>query len=236
MSSRFNPIPIPNDGKAAERFAAGLLGDLLAPLTSKLVYKVDSSLDKAKSDAIDRVLGNRFQIKNLSEDRQEYTYSLVNTPVIGPIKFLKSNYQDYKQNGDVIQVDMQNDYALPWSTLTTFSRSKVDTTTNLRGKQGSVVELFGFTDWKIEMRGFIMNQNQDNEDQQLFPLRELGGMQLYCDLPDAIAVSGEMFTRLQIRQIYIKDWSLQEMEGKPNVLAFRIEALSQKQVQLNILP
>lgn len=238
--SQFNIIPGPKDVKSAERFSAGLLGDILGPLTNKLVYKVDSAIDKAVSSGIDKLLGNRFQVTTIKENQD--LFAITSNPVIGSIQFLKGKYKNFATNGSVYLDEVDRDYRLPYATICTYERDKIEAITDLRGQQGSVKELFGFTDWKIQIRGFIMRDghdaeaNEDNYDQSVFPAFSAGRLRNFSNLPDSIAVAGGLFSLLRIRRIYIKSVSFQEVEGKPNVLAYNMSALSDNQIEINIKP
>ena len=134
------------------------------------------------------------------------------------------------------------DFTLPYSTICTFSRSKIETVTDLRGQQDSVIELFGFSSWKIEIRGFILRDGsdgepgEDNYNQYIFPRFSSNAMRYFGNLPDAIRVAGGSFSTFRISRIYIKDISFQEIEGKPHVLAYRIDAISSNQFDINIKP
>lgn len=238
--SEFNIIPVPQSEKAAGRYAAGLLGDLLGPLTGKILYKVDSGLDKFKSDGIDKLLGNRYRVTTITPKTD--LLAITGNPVIGSIQFLKGKYKNFATNGSVYLDEIDRDYTLPYATICTYEREKVDALTNLRGQQGSVKELFGFTDYKIQMRGFIIRDghdaeaSEDNYDQAIFPNFSAARMRNFCDMPDSIQVAGALFSLLRIRRLYIKSIGFQEVEGKPNVLAYNISALSDNQIEINIKP
>jgi hypothetical protein len=162
--------------------------------------------------------------------------SPVDNTVIGAVTFKAGEYKTFGYDGKVESVKMLRDFTLPFTNLTNYNRNKIEAITDLRGQRGSVKELFGFSDWRISFRGLILQENYQAYTDNRFPGLKAADILLWNELFDAITIEGDMPALLGISKIYLQNIEVDEVEGKPNVLVYKINALSDKQIEIDIRP
>ncbi|MEH0008010.1 MAG: DUF6046 domain-containing protein [Flavobacteriales bacterium] len=150
--------------------------------------------------------------------------SWLGTPVMFPIKFKRGAYQIYKPNGEVEKVE-RSDFYLP-PCLVQFSRAKNLTQTHVLGDTGSVKEMFGFDDWNIKIKGLCLDEPDRKAYDQLEALLD------WEEIAAGIDVSGSLFADKQIYNIVIKSIDVKQIQGKPGVIPFTIDAVSEDEAIL----
>lgn len=233
------------------KFVAKLLSELAGPLSSRVIYRTQALLNAEQQKIIDALTGNGFKVKTIQspkpfaegfkvdkiqrEPLTNFKSPVANT-VIGPLTLQKGEYKTFGYDGKVQTVTMLRDFTLPFTTLATYSRSKIAAITDLRAQRGSVKELFGFSDWRIAFRGLILADDMKGYTNNSFPLLKAQEFMLWEEITDAVAINGDMPAMLGISKVYLQSIEINEVEGKPNVLVFKIDALSDKQVEIDIRP
>jgi len=167
-------------------------------------------------------------IQTVTPDEAERLSSF-GTPVMGSFALEAGEYNSYDRQGRMIKVRME-DFIMPEATIVEFSRDMVFTQTRTLGNTGTVKEIYGLDDWKINIRGIILNDRtgsnprsaQEQED-------ELVRWRNICD---SIGVIGGIFERKNIRRMVIESFSLQPVQGKWNVRPFEITACSDEAIEL----
>ncbi len=156
--------------------------------------------------------------------------SYVGTPVLALITFEGGRYNVYEKGGGIKQ-EKYNDFELPAATLVSIRRAKRIVTTPVAAGSGSVKELFGFDDWQIDINGFCIpdpNQPQGftSADAQMAEL------QRWEKIADAIRIKGGLPIHKEIHNMVIREFSTWQLKGSPEVIPFRISAISDEPVEL----
>lgn len=143
-------------------------------------------------------------------------------PVWSPIAFLGNQYKKFDVRGNLVSVDMK-DFSLPATTLVDISRSKIMNETVQNAGEGAVVEMYGFENWSISIRGLCLadaaHPTHKTADEQKKALLE------WENLASGIYVAGDVFTEREISYIAIKSMRTPQLEGRPNVVPFEIQAI-----------
>ncbi len=171
-----------------------------------------------------------YGIEMLPDDEVE-AHSSLGTPVVGVLEFKGGEYNTYNEKGQVVKVRMNN-FRLPYSCIVEFSRAAVITVTKTLGSAGSVKEIYGLDDWKINIRGIALN----NAINPLSPKAHqiVGELAQWRKICDSIEVQGILFSNKEIYRIVIEDLQIQPIEGKYNVIPFQIQAISDEPVEMQI--
>ncbi|MFD2566076.1 DUF6046 domain-containing protein [Pseudotenacibaculum haliotis] len=182
------------------------------------VYTTDSvSSDQKKNIAF---TGVTVQPKQKAE-----RMSWLGTPILFPVLFKGGTYQEYLPNGQITEVVM-SDFYLPAATLVDFRREKNITETPVLGDDGTVKEIFGFGDWKIRIKGLCLDEPGSSA------LDQITEILTWENLIGSIQISGELFSKKDIGSIVIKSIEVPQVQGKPGVIPFTINAISDKIIEL----
>ena len=154
--------------------------------------------------------------------------SWLGTPFMFPITFKRGTYSIYQSDGTISSIGKQ-DYILPPATLTSFSRAKNITRTNVLGDSGTIKEVFGFDDWKIRIKGLCLDQPDISAYEQLTELLS------WEEIAGSIGVSGDLFTDKSINSIAIENIEVSQVQGKPSVIPFNIAAVSDQIPELTVI-
>lgn len=171
--------------------------------------------------------GVEFTGISVKPDEEANRMSWLGTPILFPIKFKKGTYKTFTVDGELEEIRL-SDFYLPPATLVDFRRAKNVTKTNVLGDTGTVKEIFGFDDWKIRIKGLCLNEPNRTAYEQLQELLQ------WEQLSDNINVSGQLFTDKEINSIVIESIEVPQVQGKPNVIPFTINAVSDQILELTI--
>lgn len=163
--------------------------------------------------------GVEFTGLTVKPDEEAQRMSWLGTPILFPIKFKKGNYSGYKPNGEIEDVEKQ-DFYLPSATLVDFRRTKNITKTNVLGDSGTVKEIFSYDDWKIRIKGLCLNEPNNPAYNQISEILS------WESIASSIEVSGKLFTDKEINSIAIESIEVVQVQGKPSVIPFTINAVS----------
>jgi hypothetical protein len=224
-----------------------LYGQVFPSLASKAVFAIEGTKDKAKSIVTDKI-GYGFKVdsqeaqhaiiaySNLPEIAlNEYNvYSYLGTPIVGQIIFKAGTY-DVVENGKVIQRNIANDYAIPATCICEFAFSKSVAESKPNGANSSVKEEWSDNDCYINIVGFIITEGNNNgRNADMFPTDHINQLMRWRKLSDSIEVESEMFRLLGIKRIAIKDMSINDIRGFPNVKSLNIKCSSDEALELII--
>lgn len=149
--------------------------------------------------------------------------SSLGTPMIVPIKFKGKGYNVFNDFGEVV-LDTYKDFYLPAATLVNFRRAKIISKTKASASKGTVKELFGFDDWKIDIRGFCLadasHTTAKTAREQKKQLNE------WDAIVDSIQVVSELFHDFEIDNIVIEEIQFHQLKGKPGVIPFSLKCSS----------
>lgn len=151
-------------------------------------------------------------------DYGETDTSWMGTKILYPLSLEGGTYQTYDDKGEVV-MKRYGDFKFPPVTLVDFSRSKVSTKTQRNGSRGTNKQVGGFTDWNIRIRGICLNEYNGKTAQEY---KE--GLLAYEDIVDSIPVIGSLFFEKRIDNIFIDSIDLRQLEGRPGVIPFEIQA------------
>ena len=105
----------------------------------------------------------------------------------------------------------QKMYKLPIESVAEYSRAKVIEKTTMQGQDGTVKEYIGLDDWQITVRGFIINNtNQD------YPLEAVEEMRRFFETKVTLGCQSEWMSSLGIFYAVCTDLRLPPMAGYSN--------------------
>jgi hypothetical protein len=143
-------------------------------------------------------------------------------PIFSPIAFIGRQYKKFDKYG-VLQTVSMPDFSMPATTLVDFSRSKILAETPQNAGEGAVVEMFGFENWAIRIRGLcIMDQAHPTHKTAQEQKEEILNWE---GLASGIYVAGDVFTEKNIEYIIIKSINISQLEGRPNVVPFEMNCI-----------
>ena len=207
-----------------ERYNVAELFDIAFGIKSIGVYKVGGINQKPTDINFD------FSGVQLIEELDYATkLSQLGTPMIMPIVFKGKNYQVFNELGDIAEKSFE-DFALPATALVNFRRAKTISKTKASAAKGSVKELFGFDDWRIDIRGFCL---ADSAHATAKTAREQK-IKLYQfdDIVDSIQVISEIFDDIDISHLVIEELQFNQLKGKPGIIPFYLKCSSDEPFEL----
>lgn len=164
-------------------------------------------------------------------DSLEYASKLsaLGTPMIVPIKFKGKGYQIFNDFGEVV-TNKYDDFDLPAATLVNFRRPKVISKTKASAAKGTVKELFGFDDWRIDIRGFCLadssHKTAKTARDQKIKLFEFDA------IVEGIQIVSELFDDFDISHLVIEEMQFNQLKGKPGVIPFYLKCSSDEPFDL----
>jgi len=151
--------------------------------------------------------------------------SCFGTPVMGSFILEAGEYKSYDREGRMIKLQM-NDFLMPVATIVDFERDMVMMQTRTLGNTGTVKEIYGLDDWKINIRGICLADDQRTAQEQEDELVR------WRNICDSIGVIGGIFERKNIRRMCIESIVFRPIQGKWGVRPFEITACSDEAIEL----
>ena len=148
----------------------------------------------------------------------------------GAFWFRGGVYKTWDFKGNLVDVEL-NDLLMPLATLVEFSRSKTVTKTPTIGGIGTVKEVYGFEDWSLSMNGIILPDTLNPLTQQTVA-EQMDAIQLFHELAGSIEVEGQLFAQRNISRIVTESLKFTPVQGRPNMVQFSIEAVSDSDLLL----
>ncbi|MEI8086998.1 MAG: DUF6046 domain-containing protein [Paludibacter sp.] len=198
-------------------FAASVLGDVFG-FNSPIFLPYGLSKDY-------EARGYSVSVAEVVSDEVADRLSQFGTPVLGSFTIAGGKYKVYeKMTGKLVDKEF-GDFEFPVATIVDFSRAKIITETPTIGSSGTVKEIFGFEDWKISIRGICLHDSsrvaqKTAKEQQLYmaSLNEIaGGLGI---------LKGKLFFEKGITRIVMKNISFTAVQGKPGMIQYEVEAVS----------
>lgn len=197
-------------------FAASLLGDAFG--FNSPVYLPYTFRDRYAIDVV------KYKAEFVGDSEAE-RLSQFGTPVLGLFSVRGGEYKVYDKRTGMLKDKEYGAFEFPAATVVDFNRDKDMTKTPVIGSSGTVKEIFGFDDWKINIRGICLNdgsrvKQKTAQEQQaaLIALNEIAG--------SLTIEKGSLFLDKQITRFVIDSLSFTAVQGKPNVIQYEIEAVS----------
>lgn len=197
-------------------FAVSLLGDVFG--FNSPVYIPYSLKDKyALDDA-------RYNISFVADNEAD-RLSQFGTPVLGTFTTYGGQYKVYdKRTGQLVDKEF-GEFEFPAATIVDFGRSKNITKTPTIGSSGTVKEIYGFEDWKINIRGVCLNDNS-RVAQKTVREQQLAMIALN-EIADSVGIlKGALFLDKRITRIVIENLTFTAVQGKPDIIQFEMECVS----------
>lgn len=168
--------------------------------------------------------------KVFSDEPSSAPKTWLGTLLVNPITFQGDNYQQYNELGGLEFVDLAT-FRLPSATIAQFRRSKNVVKTKANAALGTVKELYGFDDWRID----IMGRCIDDPGHPQAPLRkqQLERLFAFDRLAGAITVLGTDFEDRNISAIVIESMETQQPKGKEHITDFRLRCVSDQPFELS---
>ena len=96
--------------------------------------------------------------------------------------------------------------------------------------EGTVKELISTSDWNIEIKGVVINENENT-----YPFKDIEEINKICLLDKPIIVENELMMSLGIENIVIKKLEFVEMVGVQNAQGYKISAVSDGDIELELV-
>lgn len=170
-------------------------------------------------------------IEMIPQERAE-AYSWMGTPVLGSFT-LEGNkkYSTYNPDGSRGTLNIV-DFPMPYATLVDFSRGMNLTKTKVLGSQGTIKEIYGLDDWKINIRGFCIAD--EYRDGFTTVEEQVNALCTFRKVTEPIGVTGLLFTTKEINSIVIDELSINPIQGNTSVVPFTISATSDNPYELKL--
>lgn len=167
-----------------------------------------------------------IELVNLEEAER---LSGMGTPVLGTFTFQAGEYNTYDTQGRIVQKSFA-DFLFPYATLVDFTRQMNMTQTKVLGSAGTVKEVYGLDDWTINIRGVCLTD--ESRPAQKTAAEQIAELIRWRTVADTINVAGALFNNKEIYALVIKSFSISPEAGKPSVIPFTIEAVSDEPIEL----
>ena len=196
--------------------AISLLGD---------IYGFNSPVYFPYGDFLDRgyELGS-YQL-NVVPDEEADRLSQFGTPVLGSFAVRGGTYKCYNKSTGMLEDREYPDFEFPLATIVDFEHPKNIVKTPTIGSNGTVKEIFGFDDWRINIRGICLDDGsrlaQKTAKEQQLAMTQLNEIAGSLDID-----RGRLFLEKDITRFVIERLSFSAVQGKPNVIQYEIEASS----------
>lgn len=142
----------------------------------------------------------------------------------GAFWFLGGSYKTWDYKGNLIDIEL-NDFLMPLASLVEITRAKTVTKTPTLGGVGTVKEIYGFEDWNISISGIILPDDLNPLTQQTVA-EQMEAMQLFHEIAGCIDVQGQLFAQRNISRIVTESLKFSPVQGRPNMMQYSIEAVS----------
>ena len=151
------------------------------------------------------------------------------TPVILPLKLKGLQYQTYNDLGE-IELKQFEDFELPASSLVTMRRNKIVTKTKALAAKGTVKEMYGFSDWRIDIVGVCLADSSHPTKKTAYDQKlELAE---YEEIVDSVQIVSEIFNDLKIDYISIEEINFKQLKAYPGVIPFSMKCFSDEPIEL----
>ncbi|MEA4981419.1 MAG: DUF6046 domain-containing protein [Paludibacter sp.] len=172
----------------------------------------------------DNVIG-AYNVSVKQEDEYD-RLSQFGTPVFGLFKAKGGDYDVFDNNsGSRIVKREYADFEFPVATIVDFSRKKSTVVTPTLGGKGSVKEIMGLDDWRITIRGLIINDESRVNFQRTVKQQQYR-IDMLNEIVGSIAVEGKIFEQRNIHHITLLEVRYTPVQGKPGLVQYEIDALS----------
>ncbi len=137
-------------------------------------------------------------------------------------------YLNFEYTGELIESEY-SDLLMPLATMVDFDRPKIvgKTTTNY----GTTKEIYGLGDWTISINGIILPDKYNPYTQQTVA-EQMEALQKFHEIAGSVEVEGQLFAQRKISRIVTESLSFKPVQGRPNMMQYSIEAVSDEDLLL----
>lgn len=156
------------------------------------------------------------------------------TPVFGTFWAVPDDlpYLVYGNNDKLVEREFAK-FEFPVASIVDFSRPKYIKKESTIGGKGSVKEIMGVGDWEVNIRGILCDDTsrvaQQKARQQQYAIDKLN------EIAGAIKLAGRIFEERNISHIVIESVRFSAVQGKPGLIQYEIEAISDEGFLLTAL-
>lgn len=172
---------------------------------------------------------NYSGLEMVTDPHEAARMSYLGTPIILPMTFKGRRYQVFNELGD-IELKQYEDFELPATTLVSMRRAKIMTETKARASKGSVIEMYGFEAWRIDIRGFCLADPSHKTAKTAYDQKLI--LKKFDDIVDSVEVLSEVFNDLDVSNIAIKETTFNQLKGKPGIIPFYMQCRSDEPLDL----
>ncbi len=208
-------------------YAVSLLGDIFG--FNSPIYLPYSLKDRYALNNANYLIENERYATNPTYNLEFASDELIDrmsqfgTPVLGTFWASAGVYKVYNYESRLINKEF-GDFEFPIASIIDFSRQKNIIKTPTIGSVGTVKEIYGLEDWKINIRGICMDDNS-RKSQNTMKEQEFSLMQLN-EIAGSIQVKGRIFEQKHITRMTIEALHFTPIQGNPNIMQYEIEAVS----------
>ncbi|MCO5253636.1 MAG: DUF6046 domain-containing protein [Bacteroidetes bacterium] len=198
---------------------------------------IPNPIELRRRHAIDYTIENKevqplylddYEVSTKDRQWEEGKYgrmSVFGTPVVFPMEFIgdKGVYKVYHDSGQLATIGLHN-FELPVTSMADFTRDKILAETQQSSGEGNVVEMYGFAPWQIRIRGLCLDDPSRSREKTADEQKQT--LLRWEKLADKIRVRGKLFAEKGISHIVVRSINLKQMEGRPDVYPFEIDAFS----------
>lgn len=122
------------------------------------------------------------------------------------------------------------DYEFALDALVSITGGKTVLKTQVSGLDGTVKEIISNNDYQIEIRGIIINEENDE-----YPEQEVASIRNMLEANVTQKIEGDIFKIFNINQMVVEKWSLPGEAGGQNYQAYQISGVSDRPVELTLM-
>ncbi|GEM_PF-264830 len=138
-------------------------------------------------------------------------------------------YNTWDYTGEII-LQEYDDLLMPLASMVDFDRPKTVTKTPTSGG-GTVKEIYALSDWNISINGIILPDKYNPYTQQTVA-EQMEALQKFHEIAGSIDVEGQLFAQRNITRIVTESLSFKPVQGRPNMMQYSIEAVSDEDLLL----
>jgi len=174
---------------------------------------------------------NYSGLEIVKDPHESFRMSHLGTPIILPLYLAGGKYQVFNELGEVILQKFEN-FEMPSATLVSMRRAKIITKTKALAAKGTVKEMYGFDDWRIDIRGFCLTDPSHPTAKTAYKQKKT--LATFENIVDSIPIYSELFDDVGINAITIDEINFNQLKGKPGVIPFYMRCSSDEPLELKL--
>lgn len=149
--------------------------------------------------------------------------SALGTPIILPIIFKGGGYNQYNELGEIFIQNMEG-FEVPATALVSMRRNKIITKTKATAAGSTIKEIYGFEDWRIDIRGFCLADTGRVTHKTAYDQKK--ELNKWFHLVDSIHVVSELLNDLGVDKLAIEELNFDQLKGAPGIIPFYMRCTS----------